>query len=199
MCLIPLLNFRVRGCSCSVGFHGHVSRTRSRYLPFLVDAAGLVGYILPMAEHDHDHSEGSNLSEMDLRVRALETILVEKGYIESAALDPAATDAGGFDGHAGVSLLRRQRLHDRAGDRRGWREYFSLKVLLGPAGAYLRSNSEDHRTALCERLRHNVFGNGQMGRSRSRRRPVRCAAWRFEEKRAKKEASRTLRDTVRNK
>ena len=30
---------------------------------------------------------GSNLSEMDLRVRALETILVEKGYIESAALD----------------------------------------------------------------------------------------------------------------
>ncbi len=40
-----------------------------------------------MAEHDHDHDEGSNLSEMDLRVRALETILVEKGYIETAALD----------------------------------------------------------------------------------------------------------------
>ena len=40
-----------------------------------------------MAEHDHDHSEGSHLTEMDLRVRALETILVEKGYIESAALD----------------------------------------------------------------------------------------------------------------
>ena len=37
--------------------------------------------------HDHDHDEGSNLSEMDLRVRALETILVEKGYIETAALD----------------------------------------------------------------------------------------------------------------
>jgi nitrile hydratase len=40
-----------------------------------------------MAKHDHDHSDGSNLSEMELRVRALETILVEKGYIESAALD----------------------------------------------------------------------------------------------------------------
>ena len=40
-----------------------------------------------MAAHDHDHDEGSNLSEMDLRVRALETILVDKGYIESAALD----------------------------------------------------------------------------------------------------------------
>ena len=40
-----------------------------------------------MAAHDHDLSGGSNLSEMELRVRALETILAEKGYIESAALD----------------------------------------------------------------------------------------------------------------
>ena len=40
-----------------------------------------------MAKHDHDHSGGSDLSEVELRVRALETILVEKGYIESAALD----------------------------------------------------------------------------------------------------------------
>jgi len=40
-----------------------------------------------MAKHDHDHTEGSNLSDMELRVRALETILVEKGYVESAALD----------------------------------------------------------------------------------------------------------------
>lgn len=53
--------------------------------PFSVDAGGLVGYSSPMAEHDHD--EGSQLTEMDLRVRALETILVEKGYIESSALD----------------------------------------------------------------------------------------------------------------
>jgi nitrile hydratase len=54
---------------------------------FLLDAAGFVGYISPMDTHDHDHNEGSNLSELELRVRALETILVEKGYIESAALD----------------------------------------------------------------------------------------------------------------
>jgi nitrile hydratase len=40
-----------------------------------------------MAAHDHDHGEGSHLSEMELRVRAIETILVEKGYIETAALD----------------------------------------------------------------------------------------------------------------
>ena len=36
--------------------------------------------------HDHDH-EHSELSEMQLRVRALETILIEKGYVEQAALD----------------------------------------------------------------------------------------------------------------
>ena len=35
-------------------------------------------------DHDHDHSE---LSETELRVRALETILIEKGYVEPAALD----------------------------------------------------------------------------------------------------------------
>jgi nitrile hydratase len=40
-----------------------------------------------MAAHDHDHKDGSDLSETELRVRALETILVEKGYIETAALD----------------------------------------------------------------------------------------------------------------
>jgi len=40
-----------------------------------------------MAAHDHDQDEGSHLSEMELRVRAIETILVEKGYIETAALD----------------------------------------------------------------------------------------------------------------
>ena len=38
-----------------------------------------------MSSHDHDH--GSELSETELRVRALETILVEKGYVEPAAVD----------------------------------------------------------------------------------------------------------------
>jgi nitrile hydratase len=36
--------------------------------------------------HDHDH-EGSHLDEVELRVRALETLLTEKGYIDPAALD----------------------------------------------------------------------------------------------------------------
>jgi nitrile hydratase len=34
--------------------------------------------------HDHDHSE---LSETQLRVRALETVLTEKGYVDPKALD----------------------------------------------------------------------------------------------------------------
>jgi nitrile hydratase subunit alpha len=38
-------------------------------------------------DHDHNHEHGSELSEMQLRVRALETILTEKGYIDPAALD----------------------------------------------------------------------------------------------------------------
>ena len=37
--------------------------------------------------HDHDHDHGSELSDTQLRVRALETILAEKGYVEPAALD----------------------------------------------------------------------------------------------------------------
>ena len=35
---------------------------------------------------DHDH-QGSALSEMELRVRALESVLVEKGYVDPKALD----------------------------------------------------------------------------------------------------------------
>ena len=38
--------------------------------------------------HSHDHThEGSELPEMDLRVRALESLLIEKGYVDPKALD----------------------------------------------------------------------------------------------------------------
>jgi nitrile hydratase subunit alpha len=37
--------------------------------------------------HGHDHGHGSELSEMQLRVRALETVLTEKGYVDPEALD----------------------------------------------------------------------------------------------------------------
>jgi nitrile hydratase len=38
-------------------------------------------------DHHHGHEHGSELSETQLRVRALETILTEKGYVDPAALD----------------------------------------------------------------------------------------------------------------
>ncbi len=37
--------------------------------------------------HHHGHDHGSELSSMDLRVRALESILVEKGYVDPTAID----------------------------------------------------------------------------------------------------------------
>ena len=39
--------------------------------------------------HDHDHGDDdrSELDPMDVRVRALETLLTEKGYVDPAALD----------------------------------------------------------------------------------------------------------------
>ena len=41
-----------------------------------------------MSTHSHDdHDHGSELGEMQLRVRALETILTEKGYVDPKALD----------------------------------------------------------------------------------------------------------------
>lgn len=37
--------------------------------------------------HPHDHDDPSHLGEMDLRVRALESVLVDKGLVDPAALD----------------------------------------------------------------------------------------------------------------
>jgi nitrile hydratase len=48
-----------------------------------------------MSDHDHDHhdhahDDGSPLPEIALRVKALESILVEKGYLDPAAIDVIA-------------------------------------------------------------------------------------------------------------
>ncbi|MGE0211172.1 MAG: nitrile hydratase subunit alpha [Parvibaculaceae bacterium] len=40
-----------------------------------------------MQDHDHQHNQGSELGPMELRVKALESLLVEKGYVDPAALD----------------------------------------------------------------------------------------------------------------
>jgi nitrile hydratase alpha subunit len=46
---------------------------------------------LPMHAHDHhddhDHPDGSRFSEVELRVKALESLLVDKGLVDPAALD----------------------------------------------------------------------------------------------------------------
>ena len=41
----------------------------------------------PSDRHGHAHAGGSELSEMDLRVRTLESLLVDKGYVDAKALD----------------------------------------------------------------------------------------------------------------
>ncbi|APT29790.1 high-molecular weight cobalt-containing nitrile hydratase subunit alpha [Methylobacterium phyllosphaerae] len=38
-------------------------------------------------DHQHDHHHGSALSPVEARVRALESLLTEKGYVDPAALD----------------------------------------------------------------------------------------------------------------
>jgi nitrile hydratase subunit alpha len=42
---------------------------------------------MPHDDHDHDHHEGSELSPIALRVKALESLLSEKGFIDPAAVD----------------------------------------------------------------------------------------------------------------
>src|ERR1700754_2469000 len=57
--------------------------------------------------HEHDHEHGSELSETQLRVRALETILTEKGYVDPKALDliieAYETKIGPHNGAKGVA------------------------------------------------------------------------------------------------
>jgi nitrile hydratase len=63
--------------------------------------------------HPHDHADGSDhepseLSEMQLRVRALETILTEKGYVDPAALDLIVEDVETKIGpHIGARIVAR--------------------------------------------------------------------------------------------
>jgi nitrile hydratase subunit alpha len=61
---------------------------------------------MPADDHTHDH--GSELSEMQLRVRALETILTEKGYVDSATLDQIVENVETKIGpHIGARIVAR--------------------------------------------------------------------------------------------
>ncbi len=81
----------------------------------------------PGHSHDHpdhhDHEHGSELSDVDLRVRALESLMIEKGYVDPAALDVIVdtyeTKIGPRNGarvvaRAWVDPAFRQRLFDDA-------------------------------------------------------------------------------------
>jgi nitrile hydratase len=58
--------------------------------------------------HAHDHDHGSELSEMQLSVRALETILTEKGYVDPAALDQIVENVETRIGpHIGARIVAR--------------------------------------------------------------------------------------------
>ena len=60
--------------------------------------------------HHHHHGEGhaSELSEMQIRVRALETILAQKGYVDPAALDEIVeTYEKRIGPHIGAKLVAR--------------------------------------------------------------------------------------------
>jgi len=67
---------------------------------------------MPPADHSgHDHGRGhdhSELSELQLRVRALETILTEKGYVDPAALDQLVENVETKIGpHIGARIVAR--------------------------------------------------------------------------------------------
>ena len=58
--------------------------------------------------HTHDHEHGSELSEMQLRVRALESILTDKGYVDPAALDQIVENVETKIGpHIGARVIAR--------------------------------------------------------------------------------------------
>jgi nitrile hydratase len=64
------------------------------------------GVAMPADDHTHDH--GSELSEMQLRVKALETILTEKGYVDAATLDQIVENVETKIGpHIGARIVAR--------------------------------------------------------------------------------------------
>ena len=72
----------------AVGKCGHMRKTHGandgiKARPFAYSGV-MSGHDHDHHHHDHDHSE---LSETQLRVRALETVLTEKGYVDPASLD----------------------------------------------------------------------------------------------------------------
>src|SRR3981081_500629 len=106
-------------------------------------------------QHAHAPAEMSELSDLQLRVRALETILTEKGYIDPAALDAIVeaceTKIGPHNGARVVARawvapdLKRRRLEDAS-------EAANSLGHISPVGAHLiavENTPEVHNLVVC--------------------------------------------------
>jgi nitrile hydratase len=105
-----------------------------------------------MSEHDHDHEHGSELSEMQLRVRALETVLTEKGYVDPKTLDAIVeTFETRVGPHRGAQVVAK-----------AWADPAFRQALLADATAAIRAAGlfdrvSDHIIAVANtENRHNV-------------------------------------------
>ncbi len=105
----------------------------------------------------HTHP-GSTLSEMDLRVRALETLLVQKGYIDPAALDVLIetyeTRIGPHDGARVVARAwsdpaYRRWLLDDATAAIGSAEGFGFSGRQGEHMVALENTPDAHNVVVC--------------------------------------------------
>src|SRR5713101_2957283 len=66
-----------------------MTTTRRDFLSAAVTAAGAAatGDLSHANQHDHDHEHQAVPSDLTLRVKALESLLVEKGLVDRPALD----------------------------------------------------------------------------------------------------------------
>jgi nitrile hydratase len=102
-----------------------------------------------MSDDDHDHSE---LSEVALRVKALETILVDKDYV-----DPAALDAIVETYETKVGPRNGARVVARAWSDAGFRERLRVDATAAIAELGYRGRQGEHMVALENTpARHNL-------------------------------------------
>ena len=117
---------------------------------------------MPDHDHDHDHSDQghsdqghSELSDIQLRVRALETILTEKGYVDPAALDRIVEAHETRIGPRNGALVVAKAWADAAFKRRLLEDATAAVNALGyvsPVGAHLiavENTPERHNMVVC--------------------------------------------------
>src|SRR5207302_713586 len=108
--------------------------------------------------HPEHHEHGSELSETELRVRALETVLTQKGYVDPAALDRLIdtyeTKACPRGRRAACGLARVR--YRAAGGRRDPRLGFDLRGAL-PGGADAPGRDRRMERGETRRARHARF------------------------------------------